>query len=217
MALTEEQKTLLADCKSVIQQIESIEAGEENTQEKEENNMGTDKNEVQMEDQTMESTALSEEEEDDIIAKAANILKARKSKTMKSAEGVTGDDDAETRLRDDEPESNQSNVSEVAKSDIKEIKNAVIKMAKVVKSIDQKTDQNENAIVNILEGIGVVEDVQVSQPVRKSAPVRRRPVADRKKVLKGLNETIKSNVNKDQDSKADSAGLGDAMRMIFGQ
>ena len=213
MALNEEQKLLLADVRSLLQQIDSIEAGGKNNKEVNMDENTFEEQETLEEDVTMSETEedvmMSEAEEDEIVAKAKSIIKkrqAKKSSVGKSDLGINADDDAESRERNGEPEQNKKNVSEVAKS-LNQLNKSMLQMAKVLKSVSDNNESNTQAIENILSGIGVTQNVMKSEGFP-----RRTPVADRDRVIKSLKNVAKS---KDSQVDVDSMGIGDVLTSIF--
>jgi len=170
-ALSSEEATLLSNIKSMISELESIGAGEA----------------AMAEDEEVDPKVIIPEDEEDEEFTAP---------PMKSAEGPTANDDADERLEETDPES-EKNISAVKAlirrmdSSIKKssgsnqtLLQAVVGLTRVVKSLSDRIDQQETAMVHVLNGIGIGEEIEKAiQPVNSKKPVQ---ATDTRAVLKSL-------------------------------
>ena len=177
MALSSEEKALLANIQSLTQQIMQIEEGGEST--------GGD--EPPAEDAEMADTEITpenEEEEDN-----------EDDEVVKSDEGTNASDDADSRLEDDLPEItedglaaikslvshgvltvNKSKSSKSVSTDV--LAKAVTQLSTVVKSLVNDQHEISKAVYGIIDGMGITAEIKksmktadVSRSVKKSAQV----------------------------------------------
>jgi hypothetical protein len=203
--LSDEQKTVLSDIETLLEQIKTLETGDEQNVSDADLEVQNQESETEDEERAVEMTM---DEENEIIEKASNIIKSRQA--QKSAEGTNVNDQAEERLMDDLPEQTQENVSEVAKS-VKAMNKTLTEITRVIKSLSSRTTENQTAIENLLGGINLTEKVLKSydQSVVKQLPVTE---TNRDRVLKDL---ISKRVEKD-DSSQEPTSVKEAMTAIFG-
>jgi hypothetical protein len=173
-ALTPEEQTLVANIKSLLAELEGMQVGDETLDQ-----------EVEMEDEKppfmpQEDEEGGEDEDEYEVDKAIENA---------SPDESTANDDAEDRL-EDVPEVDEGNVNEVAKAIARamlgqkkvkksaggsvnaQIVQALGEVSRVMKSMQNRVQSQEQVLSEILEGLGVT---QVSKPtsVRKS---QNRPV-----------------------------------------
>lgn len=106
-------------------------------------------------------------------------------KADKSIEGTNGNDKADAKLKDDLPDQAKENLSALKSvmNTLQVLKNRAVKsvqtenqvftalneLTKVVKSVVDRVNEQEKAIVNMLGGIGVVDEINKAYAVTKSA------------------------------------------------
>jgi hypothetical protein len=189
--LTPEEKEMLANIKSLVSQIESMETAGGETEE------GSPEEPAPVTEAADDIDQMPPEEE----AKKACGTK----KVKKGDDGTHADDDAEERL-DDIAEVDAKNIQEVAKVLVAALKGSAVKKAKkldpiteaimgltrVVKTVSARQEQTAQALASILEGFGIAEMVQKNadpeQPVQKS----RKPIGtpDQMDIITGLAEML---------------------------
>ena len=194
--LSPEERNLLENAKALISEIESMQEGEE-TMEEEEIEMQMDEN--------------GEEEEKKYEEEYKGGMKAGVKK--QESDGTTASDTADERI-EDLPEQTEENVDEVAKSIVKLLQKAPVNkssdksvsnrsrikqgnntpvlvamnaLTKVVKSLAENQNEQDQALSSILEGLGVAEAVK-PQKVEKASPVVN---ADLANVLMEVNKSLK--------------------------
>ena len=189
--LSPEERNLLENAKALISEIESMQEGEATMEEEE--------IEMQM-DEEDENGKKKEFEEEYEGAKGTDVQK-------QESEGTTASDTADQRV-EDLPEQTEENVDEVAKSIVKllgkapvnksvvrskkgQVNNAPVLVAlnaltKVVKSLADNQNEQDQALSSILEGLGVADAVKV-QKAEKNQPVVN---ADLAQVLNEVNKSL---------------------------
>lgn len=194
--LSPEERNLLENAKALISEIESMQEGEETMEEEEV--------EMQMEDEENGNEKMKEKEyEEEYEASAGSNVQKQES------DGSTASDTADERI-EDIPEQTEENVDEVAKSIVKLLQKAPVNksvsnkskirqgnntpvlvamnaLTKVVKSLAENQNEQDQALSSILEGLGVAEAVK-PQKVEKALPVVN---ADLANVLMEVNKSLK--------------------------
>lgn len=160
-ALSPEEKTILANIKSLVEQIEQIEGGEitEPVGEEEVLEMGRDEED--------ENTKNKADENPSIV---------------KQGDGTTADDDAEERVEGDQEETTEDAISAVKallekfsapKKQKDPVIQAIMRMERTVKSAMGRLDSQDKAIEGILEGIGVTKAVLDENAGGEEKPARK--------------------------------------------
>ena len=182
-ALSAEEATLLSNIRSMVDELEQINAGE--------------------------ATASADEEDLDIVISPEEDDEDEKKKLMmsKSDEGPTANDKADERLEttDEETEKNINAVKAlIARMDRKirvERSRKTERDTLVLKAIGviaQRLDVQEQAIMNLIKGLGVADEIQKSiTPRKKVKPVQS---TDVQAVLKSLLGQAAADEKKEDDS-----------------
>lgn len=240
----QQENAILQNIKSLIQQIEQIEAGEEMAKQADDQILVPEEKEEKVamaDDDTQKPMAEGEVDEEDMnkedMALAKSILRA----IRKADEGTTASDDADARLGDDIPEVDQDNIDEVAKmltklakksksapvkkasknNELEDVKMAILDLTKVVKSIADDNNEVQKAVASILDGIGVADAITSVQ--KSEVPVQRRsvnkPVADRPSVRKAIMDEIRNNSGNRELAQSNTVrkNLGSVMKSLFSQ
>lgn len=197
--MSPEQASLLANAKSLIEEIEAMQSGEVAEPELEEVEMQLDEDEKKKRDE--EYTEKS---------KGTTVLK-------QESEGSTASDDAE-EIVEDLPEQTEENVDEVAKAIVGMLQKAPINksgsqtrldnlsdnktfmvafnaLTKVVKSLAENQNDHDVALSNILEGLNVADTVRTEAKKTEAKPV---VTSDLGNVLTEITKSLQS--LKDQKS-----------------
>ena len=182
-ALSAEEATLLSNIRSMVDELEQINAGE--------------------------ATASADEEDLDIVISPEEDDEDEKKKLMmsKSDEGPTANDKADERLEttDEETEKNINAVKAlIARMDRKirvERSRKTERDTLVLKEIcviAQRLDVQEQAIMNLIKGLGVADEIKKSiTPRKKVKPVQS---TDVQAVLKSLLGQAAADEKKEDDS-----------------
>lgn len=169
--LSDQELSILSNIQSMIGELTNMNAGEQAGEA-----TGVEapaEEEVAMQESPMQTDEDQDGTEEDEIA-------------VKKEEGPTADDDTETRISDNLPETTDENIDEVKKALLKILGGEKVKkskpvdpvlaaiegLTKVVKSVYAENQQTQSAVANIIEGLGITEQINLSQPVQKSKPAQ---------------------------------------------
>lgn len=165
--LSPEEKALLSNIKSMVTELEQLDGGE-----------------IAMADgDKIDVDIMPEEEEDKVVA-------------AKSQEGATASDDADKRKDEDLPDTTKENVDAVkalvfrmdrklrkSQTSDRSIVQALDGVTKAIKIIAARQDEQELALKNLFEGMGLSEQIEKSIKPKTEKPVQS---TDTAKVLKEL-------------------------------
>ena len=199
-ALSAEEATILSNIKSMVSELESIGAGEAT--------MAEDEGGVDV------IIGDDDEEEDEFAMKARD-------------EGPSGRDKADERLEetDEESEKNITAVkaiitkmnSTIAKSKAANIRSntkllqAVAGLTKVVKSLNDRMEIQEEAIVNVVKGMGFGQEIEKSITPKKKVV----QATDTEQVLKSLLGIVQE--NKEPVEVSEGKSQSNEVRKSLGQ
>ena len=165
------------------------------------------------EEEKLKKAEEDKEKDDDEKAEKARVLK---DQTNTPSDVATANDDAEDRLIDALSEVDETNVDEVSKAirAIKALKaqrnvqksfikspvmQAVSELAQVVKAVIQNQNNTDQAVTNILNGLGITEQLQT---IMKSE-TERKPIVDNdnQKGMEYLQKLLGGVVQKSEGAK----------------
>ena len=220
MALSPEERALLANIQSLTQQIMQIEEGGDSTGEVE----------SPVEDVAMAEDEISPEDEQE---DAEEVKKA-------ADEGTTASDDADSRLEDDLPEItedslqaikslvargvltvNKSKSSKSVSNDV--LAKAVTQLSTVVKSLVDDQHEISKAVYGIIDGMGITAEIKKSmkpatdnRSVQKSAQVAdmsviKQEIIDGVSQAFGVNPTTNIQMGSTGDVRKSLAGVMSAL------
>lgn len=220
-AMGEEEKTVLSNIQSLIQQLLSANQGESEIA------MNMDeKNKIQMADDNGEKKP-DEKKEDEEKDKTEKAIETTPS------EGPTASDKKENRIDDNLSESTEDNVDEVSKTLIKALSHvfkegqvkksqviidpkvkALQDLTNVVKGLSENQNVISDSLTQLFQGIGLADQLKISKSVseqnglKKGAPITS---TDNGKMFDLINEIQKSlNTNKE---KEEDHNLSNAQRV----
>jgi hypothetical protein len=222
----DELMTIVNNIESLLEQLKQATAGDATKADPEIENIPDSPKGVDSDDELVKSISRilkgmeeGEDDEDD------------KEEVVKSAEGATASDDAEERI-EDQPKTNIDNINEVAKAFIKMARAkgaykskdvAGSKLYKAVESLSSSVAIQNEALSNLIEGLGLAHKVQksVSAPQPTNRPMSN--IADLQKSLEYIKSTMgtaeshkpmgQNDPHALMKSLADDEGL--ALRSIF--
>lgn len=212
MNLDNEQMTLLNNILSLLKEImqtgdEVIEPADNTEGAPTEFSMFKEDKEDKEEDVTEEYSEEIDEED------------LKKDLTSTESDGATANDDAEERVEDPEPEASQTNMQEVAKMlQMFKKMNAVKKskkidpsarilndLVKVTKSIADKQKTTDNALINVLKGLGIADEIEKANNLQAEVVTKGlNNTADVNKTLEYLVNAIKGNEKNKETLQGDN-------------
>lgn len=234
-ALSQEEQTVLANIKSLVDQMQSLEAGED----EEEENMEVTEADTPSEEEEVSKESDEEEYEDEGGPAMAKAEKAAKIEAQNAEDRVTYGEPEEqdeamramkalaelilgTQAQKQKTPSRPARKSATQSTQTKAQKDAEIRR------LERLVRKNSRALESLLEGLGVAEEVKKSAPTGGGQEVRKNsgqaPVgnADRE-VVQLLQQLVnKSSEGQSKETVGDSGaevrkGLSDVLPSIFGQ
>jgi hypothetical protein len=211
-ALSAEEATLLSNIRSMVDELEQINAGEATASYDPEDKM-----------EKMDG----EEEELDIVIAPEDDEEEGMMKARKSDEGPTANDKAEERLEttDEESEKNIAAVKAlIARMDRKlraeksKSQQTDVVVLKAIKMIAKRQDEIEEAFTHILKGMGVADQIEksiVSKP--KEKPVQSTDVAAVLKSLLGQAAPAQEPAPRDSNEVRKSLASRSVLTALLGQ
>lgn len=163
-------------------------------------------------------------EEEDVTEEYSEEIdeeELKKDLTSTESDSATANDDAEERVEDPEPDASQENVQEVAKMlQMFKKMNAVKKskkidpstrilndLVKVTKSIADKQKTTDDALINVLKGLGIADEIEKSNNIQvKTVTKGLNDTADVNKTLEYLVNAIKGNEKTKETLQGDNIG-----------
>lgn len=176
---TAEEKAIIQNIASLLEQLNQIAAGESAAGELIPSKEETVQMDGEKKKETGTDVAPVKDDEDKEMLKS--LTKALKSLIAKADEGTTASDTAEDRL-EDIPEIDAENISEVAKailaiarksksnpkvakstnSQLAKIEKAIVDLTTVMKAVVEDQQEIGLALTNTLDGLGVLDEVRKS-------------------------------------------------------
>lgn len=237
-ALTPEEKTLIDNIKSMVEELEGIEQAEgpESGAMEEQASMKADvidqmsvqpPNMAQANPKKVKPEDESDEETEKCLKKSAPVKKGIDSQG--SSEGSTASDDAEERIEDDIPEGDQKDIAEVSKMlallmSRKGVRKADPTMDALTKLAEEQKVMKQ-ALENLIRGLGVAEQITAAVEEERVEKSERTPVVstDRDEVVRSVAKALVEalGVNKTEDASHDintvRKSLAGVLPALFGK
>jgi hypothetical protein len=206
MGLSTEERTILDNIMSLVQEIQQMETAEAGNPGGEGGEEAPPAQMTAAKDQAVDDNEVEPDEEEG--AEAPEMKKARKSIDDQGEEASSARDDAEERI-EDLPEETEDNVQEVAKMLAKILfvpKPATVRksvtrpdrttltaiqaLTQVVKSLAKRQKMNDSVMNDILAGLGIADQIEGTYKVNKSnGPVLN---SDADKTIRAIKKVSKS-------------------------
>lgn len=211
--LTDEEKAIIGNVKSLLGQLEQLETAEEidDTIVEETADMPPNDNDVYREDDEEE---IEEKEEDETVEK-----------------DTTASDDAEDRVDDGQPEESEEAMQMLAKALLGQLKKSrkpkrkvqksasnsdIIELKKLIAGVAKMQLENTTAIEGILEGYGLADKIKKSY---EDKTAKTKPVGYNDADSRALKALLAQVVNGKPEEKTDfnvRKGIADVMKSITG-
>lgn len=219
-ALSPEDKEIIANIQALVNQLMQMGAGAEGEVVAESDDMDEDDiNKGESEDELGTDEKAKKEEDEKEAAK-----KAVKKEEPVEGDNADGNDDAEDKLAD-LPESASNNIEEVAKmlatilsgksvkksAPVNPMVNTMDKIAKALGQIAERQEMTENAVIGILEGLGVSNEIKKSVKQERPKPVE---YTDGKNVLEFLAKALGEHAPEKKSEPVGKMGLGGVMKSL---
>jgi hypothetical protein len=207
---TGEEKVILNNILSLVQQLLSEDASGQEMSNEGENPVDTGTNlEMKAMDPELEDEGSAEDEDEDEAEKVEKKLEQTKS------DMITANDDAEDRIEGMNTNITDEAVDEVAKSILKmlykkpvqksakkpgsELAKVMTEMVKVQKALLSRQNETENALASILNGLGIADEVKKSFDSRPVNEVKKglNNTADREAALAYIAKALKIDTSKE--------------------